>query len=118
MQHYIVTRKFTGGTLVGLTHTEITAVERRVGQVVDKPVAGSPYIITGCEPVTPEMADILRQLLADGEIRTSRDDGPKPKPVQDAFGTLHRLDVIRYSSYRYTLAPWAESTVQAREKRL
>lgn len=50
---YRVTREFTGGTLAGTTYTEITAVARRVGQVVDRPAGGSPYRITACESLPP-----------------------------------------------------------------
>jgi hypothetical protein len=50
-QHYEVTREFIGGTLKGLTHTEITPVKFRVGQVVRKPVAGSPYKIISVKPI-------------------------------------------------------------------
>ena len=40
---YEVTRKFTGGALKGQTHTEITSVVFTVGQVVSRPIGGSPY---------------------------------------------------------------------------
>ena len=57
---FLVTRKFTGGLLDGLTLEDVTTVKRRVGQVVDKPVGGSPYVITGCEPITEQDAAALR----------------------------------------------------------
>ena len=40
---YEVTKKFTGGALKGQTHTEITSVVFTVGQVVSRPIGGSPY---------------------------------------------------------------------------
>ena len=40
---YEVTREFTGGALKGQTHTEITSVVFTVGQVVSRPIGGSPY---------------------------------------------------------------------------
>lgn len=46
IRKYTVTRTFTAGTLKGLTYTEVTSVEWKVGQRVDKPVGGSPYVIT------------------------------------------------------------------------
>ena len=50
---YKVTRRFTGGLLNGLEHTDTTSVKFDVGFVCDKPVFnGSPYIITAVELVT------------------------------------------------------------------
>jgi hypothetical protein len=46
-----VTKLFTAGLLAGLTHTETTDVEWSVGQVVSKPVCGSPYKILTVETV-------------------------------------------------------------------
>lgn len=46
-----VTREFTGGLLKGQTHTEQTTVEFTVGFRCDRPVGGSPYVITKVEPV-------------------------------------------------------------------
>ena len=40
---YEVTREFTEGALKGQTHTEITSVVFTVGQVVSRPIGGSPY---------------------------------------------------------------------------
>ena len=45
---YMVTRRFTGGILAGLTHTEETRHAVQVGARIDKPVGGSPYVITEC----------------------------------------------------------------------
>ena len=42
---YQITKKFIGGVLEGLTITEQTSVLWKVGTRVEKPVAGSPYII-------------------------------------------------------------------------
>lgn len=49
--HYRVTREFIGGALKGLTHTGVTSVPFKVGQVVKKPIGGSPYRITAIMPV-------------------------------------------------------------------
>jgi len=48
---YKITRLFIGGTLKGLTHTEITPVHFEVGFVCEKPcgVASSPYVIIAVE---------------------------------------------------------------------
>lgn len=47
-----VTRFFTGGILEGLTHTETTPVEFKVGFVCNKPAGGSStYRIIAVEPV-------------------------------------------------------------------
>ena len=46
-----VTRMFIGGLLNGLTHTEITSVERKVGFECLKPVGGSAYKIIAVEQV-------------------------------------------------------------------
>lgn len=51
MTQYKVTREFTGGTLKGLTHTEVSCVGFPVGFKCEKPVAGSPYVITACTEV-------------------------------------------------------------------
>lgn len=48
IMRYMVTRRFTGGTLAGLTHTGETRHAAKVGTRVDKPVGGSPYVITEC----------------------------------------------------------------------
>lgn len=45
---YMVTRRFTGGILEGLTHAGETRHAAKVGTRVDKPVGGSPYVITEC----------------------------------------------------------------------
>ena len=47
----LVTREFTGGFMKGQTFTEETAVAFTVGQVVEKAIGGSPYIITKVGPV-------------------------------------------------------------------
>lgn len=62
---YKVTRKFTGGILKGLTHTEETTVKFSVGFRCDKPAGGSPYIITEVEPVTG-MNEIIAKAKAAG----------------------------------------------------
>jgi hypothetical protein len=46
---YRVTKLFTGGLLEGLTIEETTTVLFPVGFVCEKPVAGSPYVVTGVE---------------------------------------------------------------------
>lgn len=46
---YRVTRKFIGGILAGLTHTEITSIKFDVGFVCQKPCAGDPYEIIAVE---------------------------------------------------------------------
>lgn len=43
---YLVTRKFTGGTLAGITYTEVSSVYFEVGLEIRKTLGGSPYIIT------------------------------------------------------------------------
>ena len=48
IMRYMVTRRFTGGILAGLTHTGETRHAAQVGTRVDKPVGGSPYVITEC----------------------------------------------------------------------
>ena len=48
IMRYMVTRRFTGGTLAGLTHTGETRHQAKVGARVDKPIGGSPYVITEC----------------------------------------------------------------------
>ena len=42
---YLVTRRFIGGLLEGLSYTEKTSVEFKVGFVCLNPVGGSPYVI-------------------------------------------------------------------------
>jgi hypothetical protein len=49
---YEVTRKFTGGTLKGLSHTGKTGAEYKVGQEIKKPIGGSPYKITAVKPAS------------------------------------------------------------------
>ena len=49
---YVVTREFIGGALKGRTHTEVTSVAFTVGQIVSKPVGGSPYKIISVEKAT------------------------------------------------------------------
>lgn len=51
MQTYKVTRKFTGGTLKGLTHTGVTSVYMPLGFKCSKPCACSPYVIVECVAV-------------------------------------------------------------------
>lgn len=48
IMRYMVTRRFTGGILAGLTHTGETRHAAKIGDSVDKPVGGSPYVITEC----------------------------------------------------------------------
>ena len=48
IMRYMVTRRFTGGILAGLTHTEETRHAAHVGTRVDKPIGGSPYVIMEC----------------------------------------------------------------------
>ena len=48
---YEVVVKFTGGLLVGLTHTTVQSWPRKVGQVVAKPIGGSPYVVVSCVEV-------------------------------------------------------------------
>ena len=48
IMRYMVTRRFTGGILAGLTHTGETRHAAQVGTRVDKPIGGSPYVITEC----------------------------------------------------------------------
>lgn len=48
IMRYMVTRRFTGGILAGLTHTGETRHAVNVGTRVDRPVGGSPYVITEC----------------------------------------------------------------------
>lgn len=48
-QWFKVTKRFTAGHLKGLTVTEKTTVQWRVGQVVAKPIGGDPYIIQAIE---------------------------------------------------------------------
>lgn len=48
IMRYMVTRRFTGGILDGLTHTGETRHAAKIGMRVDKPVGGSPYVITEC----------------------------------------------------------------------
>ena len=48
---FIVTRLFTGGNLVGLTHTAETPVEFRVGQTGGGSGFGSPFRIVEVQPV-------------------------------------------------------------------
>jgi len=47
-KRYLVTRKFIGGILDGLTHTEVTSVQFDVGFRCENPVGGSPYVIVAC----------------------------------------------------------------------
>jgi len=51
MTTYTVTVEFTGGLLKGLTHTTTQSWPRRVGQVVAKPIGGSPYVVVSCVEV-------------------------------------------------------------------
>ena len=48
LKYYLVTRKFVGGILDGLTFTERTTVKMEVGFRVEKPIGGSPYVIVEC----------------------------------------------------------------------
>jgi hypothetical protein len=45
-KNFKVTRQFIGGTLDGLTYTEITSVKFEVGFICQKPCGGSAYKIT------------------------------------------------------------------------
>jgi hypothetical protein len=51
IMRYMVTRRFTGGILAGLTHTGETRHAAEVGTRVDKPIGGSPYVITECTQI-------------------------------------------------------------------
>jgi hypothetical protein len=51
MKTYSVTRQFTSGPLAGLTHTQTTTVPMAVGFKCEKPIGGSPYVITSCVEV-------------------------------------------------------------------
>lgn len=48
---YEVTIRFTSGLLVGLTYTNRQDWPRKVGQVVAKPIGGSPYVVVSCNEV-------------------------------------------------------------------
>lgn len=61
---YKVTRKFIGGTLKGLTHSEVTPVKFKVGQVVKKPIGGSPYKITAVIPAGKNPATKIHKHFA------------------------------------------------------
>lgn len=51
-KEYYVAREFIGGLLKGLSHTERTSVEFKVGFVCRKPCGGSsPYKVTAVKPV-------------------------------------------------------------------
>jgi hypothetical protein len=50
-QQYETTRRFTGGTLDGLTYTETVRYYTKPGLVVSHPIGGSPYEIVSCIPV-------------------------------------------------------------------
>lgn len=52
MEAYIITKRFTGGLLKGLTYTETLyrcSIAPRVGFVVANPIGGSPYVIEKVE---------------------------------------------------------------------
>lgn len=48
---YLVTRRFTGGTLEGLTHTGETPVSFPVGFTSKRVGFGSPFVVVSCMPV-------------------------------------------------------------------
>lgn len=49
---YRVTRRFLTGTLIGMTYTDETDVEFRVGQVIPyHPWCGPSYVIIAVEPL-------------------------------------------------------------------
>ena len=48
---YRTVRKFTEGTLKGLTHETTHSFYSKPGTRVDKPIGGSPYVIVSCEEV-------------------------------------------------------------------
>lgn len=45
---YHVTKKFIAGPLAGLEITETTVVRFAVGFKCEKPIGGSPYVVTAC----------------------------------------------------------------------
>jgi hypothetical protein len=51
MKCFQVTRKFTAGPLAGLTFTETTTVFMPVGFRCERPIGGSPYVVTSCTEV-------------------------------------------------------------------
>ncbi len=58
MTLYKVTRKFIGGTLEGLEHTETTTVKFAIGFVCENPIGGSPYKVVAVEPITVNCDDV------------------------------------------------------------
>lgn len=50
-QVFEITKQFIGGALEGLTITEKTNREWKVGKKVLKPCGGSPYKIIACERI-------------------------------------------------------------------
>ncbi len=51
MKTFRVTRKFLNGILAGLTHTEETTVEFKVGFRCMRPIGGSAYEIISVEEI-------------------------------------------------------------------
>jgi hypothetical protein len=49
---FSITRKFTGGVLEGIEHTDISSVAPPVGFECLQPLGGSPYIVTKCEEIS------------------------------------------------------------------
>jgi hypothetical protein len=80
LPQYEVTREFIGGALKGLTHTEITTVGFKEGQVVDAPIGGSPYRIISVKRLNPTRENFTlrkpfsggRSFFGPGLIRTTR----------------------------------------------
>jgi hypothetical protein len=54
MTIYEITKTFTDGALKGITITERTTARFTVGQIVAKPIGGSPYRIDGVRAVQQE----------------------------------------------------------------
>jgi hypothetical protein len=88
---YEVTRKFTGGVLEGLSHTDKISFPMEVGFSCKDPIGGSPYVITECKETTVEnkttIAAIHRKItLVDGTKvqATITFDKSRGKPIAKA----------------------------------
>lgn len=51
MKKYQITKKFIGGLLEGLTHTETTTVNFNIGFICNNPIGGSPYEIISVKEI-------------------------------------------------------------------
>ncbi len=58
MTIYSVTRRFIGGTLEGLEHTEETTVKFEVGFRCENPIGGSPYEIVSVQESSVPYVDV------------------------------------------------------------